>query len=102
ATLGPAPADPGTPDELTIAPKPEAYVVGEAGWDEAFKTIREAQKKVKAALDAAGIKVAGRPLTRFVKTGDDKFSYEIGFPIESPSGQPSLPPEIKLGATPAG
>jgi effector-binding domain-containing protein len=102
ATLGPPPADPGTPDELTLAPKPEIYVQGEASWDDALKTIRNAQKKVKAALDAAGLKVAGRPLTRFVRTGDDKFNYEIGYPIEAPASPPSLPPEIKLGTTPAG
>lgn len=102
ATLGPPPADPSTPDELTIAPKAEAFVEGEAGWDDALTTIREAQKKVKDTLDKAGIKISGRPLTRFVKTGDDKFSYEIGYPIEEPTSQPSLPPQIKLGTTPSG
>ncbi|MBV9114435.1 MAG: GyrI-like domain-containing protein [Hyphomicrobiales bacterium] len=102
ATLGPAPSDPSTPDELTIAPKAEAFVVGEASWDDALSTIRDAQKKVRAALDGAGIKVSGRPLTRFVKTGDDKFSYEIGYPIAEPTGQVSLPPDIKLGTTPSG
>jgi effector-binding domain-containing protein len=103
ATLGPTPADPGTPDEIVVAPKPEAYMEGEAGWDDALKTIRETQKKVKEALDKAGVKIIGRPLARFVKTGDDKFSYEIGFPIELPAGtHPSLPPEVKLGTTPSG
>jgi effector-binding domain-containing protein len=102
ATLGPAPSDPSTPDELNIAPKAEAFLVGEASWDDALTTIRDGQKKVKEALDKAGIKIIGRPLTRFVKTGDDKFSYEIGYPIEEPTGQPSLPPEIKLGTTPSG
>ncbi len=102
ATLGPPPADPGTPDELTVAPKPEAFVEGEASWEEALKSIRDAQKKVKDALDAAGVKVAGRPLTRFVKTSDEKFNYEIGYPIEAPTSQPKLPPDIKLGATPSG
>jgi len=102
ATLGPPPADPGSPDELTVAPKAEAFVQGEASWDDALKTIRDAQKKVKDALDAAGIKIAGRPLTRFVKTGDDKFNYEIGYPIEPPTGQPRLPPDVKLGTTPSG
>src|ERR1700722_12368306 len=58
ATLGPAPSDPSTPDELTIAPKAEAFVVGEANWDDALTTIRDAQKKVKAALDAAGVKIS--------------------------------------------
>ena len=102
ATLAPVPSDPSTPDELTIAPKAEAFVVGEASWDDALTTIREAQKKVKAALDAAGVKTSGRPLTRFVKTADDKFNYEIGYPIMEPSGQISLPPDIKLGTTPSG
>ena len=102
ATLGPAPADPGTPDDLTIAPKPEAYVEGEASWDDALKTIRGEQKRVRDALAKAGVKIGGRPLTRFVKTGDEKFSYEIGYPIEAPTSQPSLPPEVKLGTTPAG
>jgi effector-binding domain-containing protein len=102
ATLGPAPSDPSTPDELRISPKVEAFVEGEAGWDDALTTIREAQKKVKDGLDKAGVKIAGRPLTRFVKTGDDKFSYEIGYPIEEPTSQPSLPPEIRLGTTPSG
>ena len=102
ATLGPAPSDPSTPDELNIAPKAEAFLVGEASWDDALTTIRDGQKKVREALDKAGIKIIGRPLTRFVKTGDDKFSYEIGYPIEEPTGQPSLPPDIKLGTTPSG
>jgi effector-binding domain-containing protein len=57
---------------------------------------------VKDALDKASVKITGRPLTRFVKTGDERFSYEIGYPIDLPSGQPSLPPEIKLGTTPSG
>ena len=38
ATLGPPPADPGTSDELTVAPKPEAYIEGEGSWDEALAT----------------------------------------------------------------
>jgi effector-binding domain-containing protein len=101
-TLGPAPADPGTPDELNIAPKAEAYIQGEASWDDALTTIRSEQKKVKDALDKAGVKITGRPLTRFVKTGDERFSYEIGYPIDLQSTQPSLPPEIKLGTTPSG
>ncbi|MBW0003427.1 MAG: GyrI-like domain-containing protein [Hyphomicrobiales bacterium] len=102
ATLGPPPSDPSTPDELNIAPKAEAFLVGEASWDDALTTIRDGQKKVKETLGKAGIKIIGRPLTRFVKTGDDKFSYEIGYPIEEPTGQPSLPPDIKLGTTPSG
>jgi effector-binding domain-containing protein len=102
ATLGPPPADPGTPDELTVAPKAEAFIEGEGSWDEALKTIREAQKKVKDALGVAGVKVAGRPLTRFVKTSDDRFNYEVGYPIEASSSKPALPPEIKLGTTPSG
>jgi effector-binding domain-containing protein len=102
STLGPPPADPGAPDELTIAPRPEAFIEGEGSWDEALKTIRDAQKKVKDALDAAGVKVAGRPLTRFVKTSDDRFNYEIGYPIEALTAKPTLPPEIKLGTTPSG
>jgi effector-binding domain-containing protein len=102
STLGPPPTDPATPDELDIKAKAEAYVEGEASWDDALKTIRDAQKVVKDALDKAGLRIAGRPLTRFVKTGDDKFSYQIGYPIELPSAQPVLPPEVKLGTTPSG
>jgi len=102
ATLGPPPADPASPDELDIKPKAQAYVEGEASWDDALKTIRDAQKVVRDALGKAGVKIAGRPLTRFVKTGDDKFSYQIGYPVELPSTQPSLPPEVKLGTTPSG
>jgi effector-binding domain-containing protein len=102
STLGPPPTDPATPDELDIKAKPEAYAEGEASWDDALKTIRDAQKVVKDALDKAGVRIAGRPLTRFVKTGDDKFSYQIGYPIELPSAQPALPAEVKLGTTPSG
>jgi effector-binding domain-containing protein len=90
------------PDELTIVKKPEAYIEGKAKWDDALRSIREAQKKVKDALDQAGVKVAGRPLTRFVDATDDEFTYEIGYPIEAPAGQTKLPPEIKLGTTPSG
>jgi effector-binding domain-containing protein len=102
ATLGPPTADPASPDELDIKPKAEAYIEGEASWDDALKTIRDAQKLVRDALGKAGVKIAGRPLTRFVKTGDDKFSYQIGYPVELPSAQPSLSPEVKLGTTPSG
>jgi effector-binding domain-containing protein len=102
ATLGPPPADPASPDDLDVKPKAEAYVEGEANWDDALKTIRDAQKIVKDALASAGVKIAGRPLTRFVKTGDDKFSYQIGYPIDPPSAQPTLPAEVKLGTTPSG
>jgi effector-binding domain-containing protein len=82
--------------EMTIV-----YVSGSGQWDNAYETIVAAFKKVDGALDKAGVKPAGAPMTIYTETNDTGFKFQAAVPVKEP---PSLPSgsDIKVGKSPSG
>ncbi len=99
---------PGAPSDaaaqiIDVAAKPTAVISGKAKWGEGFAAIMDAQTKLKAAVEKAGLKTTGHPLTVFTQTDDNGFSYEAMSPLaEKPEGKTELSDTVKLGSSPAG
>src|SRR5579883_1471035 len=88
---------------LQLAGRPAAYIEGKANWDEGFSAISNAIAAVKAELDKAGLKPAGRPIAVFTETDDSSFRFRAMVPIDAvPAGKTSLTDTVKFGQTPAG
>ncbi len=99
---------PGVPSDaaaqtIDVAAKPTAVMSGKAKWGDGFATIMDAATTLKAAVDKAGLKAAGHPLTVFTETDDTGFSYQAMLPLaEKPEGKTELSDTVKLGSSPAG
>jgi effector-binding domain-containing protein len=99
---------PGVPNDaaaetLDIQSRPTAVVRGQAKWDEGFTSLMTAQSKIKDALDKAGLKQSGRPMTVFTQTDDTGFTYEAMLPLtEKPEGKEQLTDDVKFGSSPSG
>jgi effector-binding domain-containing protein len=99
---------PGIPPESTaemldITSRPTAILHGQAKWDEGFASIMKAQARIKAALEKAGLKAAGRPITIFTQTDDTGFTYDAMLPLaEEPKADLQLTDDVKLGSSPSG
>jgi effector-binding domain-containing protein len=92
-----------TAEMLDIPSRPTAIVHGQAKWDEGFASIMKAQDRIKAALEKAGLKAAGRPITIFTQTDDSGFTYDAMLPLaEEPKGDLQLADDVKLGSSPSG
>ena len=116
APADPAPADPARPvpdapadgdasnaEPIDVAARPVALIRGNSSWEDGYKNLTGAFKKINAEVTKAGLKAAGRPVTAFVETDDNGFHYEAMVPIEkAPEGKESLTPEVRLGQSPAG
>ena len=83
--------------------RPTAIFGGQAKWDDGFSAIKDAQAKIKAAVDKAGLKAAGSPITVFTQTDDNGFTYQAMVPLaEKPAGKDELSADVKLGSSPSG
>ena len=88
---------------IEVAARPVALTRGNSTWEDGFKNINAAFKKLDAEVSRAGLKTAGRPVTVFVETDDNGFHYEAMLPLEKlPEGRDSLTPEVRLGQSPSG
>ncbi|WP_244539258.1 GyrI-like domain-containing protein [Methylobacterium sp. 174MFSha1.1] len=98
------PGDPSDVDEVTLPAKPAAILSGNAKWDQALPSLKDAIAKVEAALAQAGIKANGKPISVFTRTDDDGFQFEVMVPVEAaPTPRPAgLPDDLRFGATPSG
>ena len=76
---------------------------GTASWDDGYAAITTAFAKIRAETEKAGLKVNGRPITVFLETSDDNFTYDAMLPIEAiPAGKDKLSADVKLGKSPPG
>ncbi|MGO9773814.1 MAG: GyrI-like domain-containing protein [Roseiarcus sp.] len=88
---------------IDIPSRPTAIVHGQAKWDEGFASIMKAQAQIKGALEKAGLKPAGRPVTVFTQTNDSGFTYDAMLPLaEEPKADLQLTDDVKLGSSPSG
>ena len=104
AVPGPAataqPTDPFAED-ATLTAKPMVYVKGTGTWDNAFETITNSFKTLKAYITKEGLKIDGQAMTIFTSTDDTGFQFQAAIPIAEP---PKNPPkgEISVGNSPQG
>lgn len=52
-------------------------------WEEAWSSIVEAFKTVRADAEKLGVKVTGLPLVMYRSTADDSFEFDAALPIEA-------------------
>ena len=104
ATLAPPPSDPSIPDTVDIVAKPSAVLHAMSTWDDGYDNLTKAFQRLQEAMDKAGVKVTGRPISVFLETDDMGFRFEAQLPIEAaPATRPAtLPEDISFGSTPAG
>ena len=107
---GASPQTPGTAtlETIDVPARPIVFVKGQSSYDDAFKSIKASQAIVKAAMDKAGLKASGHPITIFTDTDDKGFSYESAIPVaagsdKDKSGKPlDLGGGVAFGQSPAG
>lgn len=88
---------------VDIPSRPTVFVHGKATWAEGFASLVNAQKKVRDAMDKAGLKQGGHPITVFTETDDTSFTYDAMLPLaEKPADNVSLAEDVKLGLSPSG
>ena len=87
-----APAQPTDPfgEDTTLTAKPIVYVKGTGTWDNAFETITNSFKTIKAYINKEGLKIDGQPMTIFTSTDDTGFQFQAAIPIAEP---PKNPPQ---------
>jgi effector-binding domain-containing protein len=88
-------------EDATLTAKPIVYLKGTGTWDNAFETITNAFKTLKAFIGKEGLKADGEPMTIFTSTDDAGFQFEAAIPVAEP---PKNPPhgEIAVGTSPEG
>ena len=98
-----APAQTNDPfgEETTLTAKPIVYLKGTGTWDNAFETITNSFKTLKAYVAKEGLKIDGQSMTVFTATDDTGFQYQAAIPVAEP---PKAPPkgEIAVGTSPEG
>lgn len=86
-----------------LTPKPTASLRGQATWDGGFVKIQAALMLIRSELKKAGIKEAGRALTIFLTSDDEKFTFEAMVPIDPAANmQTTFASDVKISQTPAG
>jgi effector-binding domain-containing protein len=111
----PPPSNPpgiGGPDEdqsgadaqsVELAAQPVAILSGKASWDDGFDTLQDDFKKIRTEMAKAGLTAAGRPLTVFLQTDDQSFTYNAMIPVAGAQpGQTQLANGVTLGTSPGG
>ena len=106
APAAPAPATPpqsGDPfgEDATLTAKPIVYLKGTGTWDNAFETITNSFKTLKAYITKEGLKIDGQAMTIFTATDDTGFQFQAAIPIAE---APKTPPkgDIAIGTSPEG
>jgi effector-binding domain-containing protein len=95
--------DASTAQQVQLAARPAAVISGTAEWEEGFDTITKSFNALRAAMDKAGLKPGGKPITVFVETDDQGFKYQAMIPLAAPApAGVTLAAPATIGETPAG
>jgi effector-binding domain-containing protein len=90
-----------TTEMLDVPGRPVAILTAKATWDEAFKVIKDTQQRLKAAVDKAGLKIIGHPVSVFTQEDNKGFTFMAMLPLD-PSAKGTLGDGVTLGRSPAG
>jgi effector-binding domain-containing protein len=86
---------------LDVPARPVAQLTATASWDEAFKVIKDTQGRVKAAVDKAGLKIAGHAVSVFTQEDNKGFTFTAMLPLD-PGAKGTPSDGVTLGQSPAG
>jgi effector-binding domain-containing protein len=94
---------PSDAQSIDLAAQPVAILAGKSDWDDGFQNLQDDFKKIRAEMAKAGLTAAGRPLTVFLQTDDQSFTYNAMIPVAGVQpGQTQLGNNVTLGTSPAG
>ena len=71
-------------DEVMLTAQTIVYFSGSGKWDNAFETIVDGFKTVKAYLEKQGINPSGAPMTIYTSTNDASFQSWAAVPVAAP------------------
>ncbi len=92
-----------TTEDVEVPARPVAMLKGQSSYDDAFKSIKASIDTVKAAMDKAGLKPSGHPITVFSEPDDKGFKFQAAIPMAAaPAGKTDLGNGVAIGASPAG
>ena len=102
-TLLPNAGDSVNVDTVMLPAKPVAILKGRTTWDNAFAQITASIEQIDREITKHGLQIAGRPLTYFITTDDNGFTFEVMRPIDKmPVDKTVLSELVRLGTTPEG
>lgn len=98
---------PGVPENATtenvdVPSRPVVLLNGQSSYDDAFRSIKSSLDIVKKAMDKAGIKPAGHPVTIFSEPDDKGFKYQAAVPVAAKPDKTDLGDGVTVGSSPAG
>lgn len=103
AAPAPSPAPAATSTNLIdVAPRPALAFDGQSNWDDAYTSIINGFQRLKAEVERAGLKPAGRPIAVFLFTDDAGFRFRAMLPLAEAPANPALGAEFALAKTPSG
>ncbi len=100
-----APGIPGnaTTENVEVPARSVAMLKGQSSYDDAFKSIKTSIDTVKAAMDKAGLKPTGHPITVFSEPDVKGFKYQAAIPIAAlPPGNGDLGSGVMVAQSPSG
>lgn len=86
-------------EEVTLPERTLLLRTVRTSWDEAWVSIVDAFKQVRADAEKLKVKVNGNPLVIYRSTADDSFEFDAALPIEAAPATP--PTEDGLQVAPA-
>ncbi len=92
-----------TTEDVVVPGRPVAMLKGQSSYDDAFKSIKSSIDTVRAAMDKAGLKPSGHPITVFSEPDDKGFKFQAAIPMAAaPAGKADLGNGVTIGMSPAG
>ncbi|MDP2357673.1 MAG: GyrI-like domain-containing protein [Beijerinckiaceae bacterium] len=87
---------------VEVESRPALTFDGQSNWDDAYTSITNGFQRLKAEVERAGLKPAGRPVAMFLFTDDAGFRFRAMLPLSEAPVDPTLGAEFAMGKTPAG
>ncbi len=84
-------------EEVTLPERTLLMRTTRTSWDEAWASIVEAFKTVRADAEKLHVKVIGNPLVIYRSTADDSFEFDAALPIEAAPGNPPAEEGLHVG-----
>lgn len=84
-------------EEVTLPERTLLMRTTRTSWEEAWASIVEAFKAVRADAAKLGVKVNGSPLVIYRSTADDSFEFDAALPIEAAPATPPTEEGLHVG-----
>lgn len=89
-------------EEVTMPERTLLMRTVNTSWDEAWASIVEAFKQVRADAEKLKVKVNGNPLVIYRSTADDSFEFDAALPIEAAPATPPSEEGLRVGPARSG